>query len=186
MTGFYVLRALTDLINRFAEDVKNNGFPRMLNEDSNNLHSSGADLFIFYKSCMSQCLQLFTNSNLLCKLTLTFQKYLREYASRILSNSLPKLATGPTSSYSSISGAASSLIQNFQIQNMLKDSVHGTIGNVGSSLTSNLMDSSKKLNELETCRICSILCTAEYCLETTQQVRVFGGVVRQNSFCFNR
>ena len=28
----------------------------------------------------------------------------------------------------------------------------------------------KKLNENETCRICSILCTAEYCLETTQQL----------------
>ena len=151
--------------------MKNNGFPRMLNEDSNNLHNSSADLFIFYKSCMTQCLQLFTNSNLLCKLTLTLQKYLREYASRILSSSLPKLAaTGGSSSYSSISGAATSLIQNFQIQNMLKESVQGTISNVGSTLTANLHDSTKKLNEGETCRICSILCTAEYCLETTQQV----------------
>jgi len=33
------------------------------------------------------------------------------------------------------------------------------------------MDSSKsKLNEAEACKICSILCTAEYCLETTQQL----------------
>jgi hypothetical protein len=27
-----------------------------------------------------------------------------------------------------------------------------------------------KLNEPETCRTCSVLCTAEYCVETIQQV----------------
>lgn len=72
------------------EDVKTGGFPRMAGEDSNNLHSSSADLFIFYKNCMSQCLQLFTNNQLLCKLTATFQKYLKEYSNRVLSSSLPK------------------------------------------------------------------------------------------------
>lgn len=82
--------ALADLIAKFVEDIKVNGFPRMLNEDSNNLHSSSADLFIFYKNCMSQCLQLFTNSTLLSKLAFTFQKYLREYSSRVLSSNLPK------------------------------------------------------------------------------------------------
>ena len=73
-----------------------------------------------------------------------------------------------TSSYSAISGAASSIIQNFQIQNMLKETAQA-----GISLGTSVMDSSKKLNENETCRICSILCTAEYCLETTQQVNYF-------------
>lgn len=29
-----------------------------------------------------------------------------------------------------------------------------------------------KLTEEEQCRICSILCTAEYCMETTQQLQV--------------
>ena len=82
--------ALADLINKFVEDVKVNGFPRMLNEDSNNLHNSSADLFIFYKNCMTQCLQLFTNSTLLSKLAFTFQKYLREYSNRVLSSNLPK------------------------------------------------------------------------------------------------
>lgn len=28
-----------------------------------------------------------------------------------------------------------------------------------------------KLNESEICRSCSVLCTAEYCVETIQQVR---------------
>ena len=81
---------MADLLNRFVEDVKASGFPRMLNEDSNNLHNSSADLFMFYKNCMSQCLQLFTNSSLLCKLSVTFQKYLRDYSIRILSANLPK------------------------------------------------------------------------------------------------
>lgn len=76
--------------------------------------------------------------------------------------------TNTSSSYASLSGAATSIIQNFQIQNMLKDGVQNTIGNV--SLTSNLLDSTKKLNEAEICRVCSILCTAEYCLDTTQQL----------------
>lgn len=39
-----------------------------------------------------------------------------------------------------------------------------------SGSSSGLLDSSKKLNEAEICRICSILSTAEYCLDTTQQV----------------
>ncbi len=156
------------MINRFLEDVKTTGFPRIQSEDSNNLHNSSADLFIFYKNCMSQCLQLFTNSGLLCKLAVTFQKYLREYSNRVLSSSLPKLTTFSSSSYSSISGAATSLIQNFQIQNMLKEASQNSSS--GSLSSGGLLDSTKKLNENEVCRICSILCTAEYCLETTQQL----------------
>ena len=160
------------MLARFSEDIKTNGFPRMLNEDSNNLHNSSADLFIFYKNCMTQCLQLFSNNTLLIKLASTFQKYLREYSNRILSSSLPKLSNASTSSlHSSIQGAATSLIQNFQIQNMLKEGTQSGISSMGLSSSSSIMDSSKsKLNESETCKICSILCTAEYCLDTTQQV----------------
>lgn len=176
---FLKFRAISDLIARFIEDAKLNGFPRMINEESNNLHNSSADLFIFYKNCMTQCMQLFTNSNLLCKLSVIFQKYLREYSHRVLSSSLPKLVSISGSTYSSISGAATSLIQNFQIQNMLKENTSqtsggnssgliGGVGGVSGALAS--FDSSKKLNEAEICKICSILCTAEYCLETTQQL----------------
>lgn len=145
----------------------------MVNEDSNNLHNSSADLFIFFKNCMTQCLQLFSNSSLLAKISLTFQKYLREYSNRILSSSLPKLSNISSSSLqSSLQGAATSLIQNFQIQNMLKEGTQSNISGIGLSSSSSIMDSSKsKLNEAETCKICSILSTAEYCLETTQQVR---------------
>lgn len=48
---------------------------------------------------------------------------------------------------------------------MLKESQ--AQGMISSTLN---LDSSKKLNDAEICRICSILCTAEYCLDTTQQL----------------
>ena len=67
-----------------------------------------------------------------------------------------RLTSGP--SLSSIGGAATSIIQNFQIQTILKEAQSGLITDV------------KKLNEIEICRVCSILCTAEYCIETIQQV----------------
>lgn len=50
---------------------------------------------------------------------------------------------------------------------MLKESQGSSSSNSGPV---SVFDSSKKLNEAEICRICSILCTAEYCLETTQQL----------------
>ncbi len=86
---------------------------------------------------------------------------------------------------SSLSGAATTLIQNFQLQNMLKEaqiagaqlsSSTGSSANLSNtnapSSTSgtssanagggtSLLDLSRKLNEAELCRICSILCTVE-------------------------
>lgn len=50
---------------------------------------SAADLFIFYKKCLVQCASLSTGAPLL-NLTEIFQKYLKEYANKILEASLPK------------------------------------------------------------------------------------------------
>ena len=50
---------------------------------------NAADLFIFYKKCLVQCSFLSTSHPLL-SLTEIFQKYLREYAMKILEGSLPK------------------------------------------------------------------------------------------------
>lgn len=58
-------------------------------EGPSSVLSSCADLFVFYKKCMLQCTQLSTGSIML-NLTETFQKYLREYAVKILQNNLPK------------------------------------------------------------------------------------------------
>jgi hypothetical protein len=50
---------------------------------------SCADLFVFYKKCLVQCAQLSTAQPMV-DLSKTFQKYLREYALRLLQNGLPK------------------------------------------------------------------------------------------------
>ncbi|XP_048777650.2 vacuolar protein sorting-associated protein 53 homolog [Ostrea edulis] len=132
---------LTELINRFLEDLRQHGTPRMETEESSNVLPSCADLFVFYKKCMVQCSQLSTGQPMI-DLTKTFQKYLREYANRVLLNNLPK-----TSNQSGGISSASGLIQS-----ILKE------GEV------------TKFTEEEQCRICSILCTAEYCMETSHQL----------------
>lgn len=58
-------------------------------EGPSSVLSSCADLFVFYKKCILQCTQLNTGFIML-SLAETFQKYLREYALKILQNNLPK------------------------------------------------------------------------------------------------
>ena len=62
---------------------------RLTGEEASNILPSCADLFVYYKKCMVQCSQLSTGQPMLL-LTRTFQKYLREYASRVLAGNLPK------------------------------------------------------------------------------------------------
>ena len=82
-------RNLSDLIDRFVVDFREHGFPRMDTEDTSNILPSCADLFVYYKKCMVQCSQLSTGQPMLA-LTNTFQKYLKEYAVKLLMNNLPK------------------------------------------------------------------------------------------------
>ena len=69
-------------------DIKQKGIPNPLTSQSSVLPSC-ADLFLFYKRCLVQCAQLSTGQPLV-QLTTVFQKYLREYATRILHQNLPK------------------------------------------------------------------------------------------------
>lgn len=85
-------RNLADLMDKFVLDSKTQppgakDFDGI--EGPSSVLSSCADLFVFYKKCMLQCTQLSTGSIMLC-LAETFQKYLREYALKILQNNLPK------------------------------------------------------------------------------------------------
>lgn len=48
-----------------------------------------ADLFLFYKKSLVQCTEL-SNHNPMLALASVFQKYLKEYATRILEANLPK------------------------------------------------------------------------------------------------
>ena len=86
----YVYRNLADLIDRFVEDFARHRPTMPLSADEgSNILPSCADLFVYYKKCMVQCSQLSTGQPMLL-LTRTFQKYLREYASKLLGNNLPK------------------------------------------------------------------------------------------------
>lgn len=85
-------RNLADLMEKFVMDCKTQP-PGAKDSDGvegpSTVLSSCADLFIFYKKCMLQCTQLSTGSIML-NLAETFQKYLREYALKVLQNNLPK------------------------------------------------------------------------------------------------
>lgn len=85
-------RNLADLMDKFVSDCKSQppgakDFDGV--EGPSSVLSSCADLFVFYKKCMLQCTQLSTGSIML-NLAETFQKYLREYALKLLQNNLPK------------------------------------------------------------------------------------------------
>uniref|UniRef100_A0AAY4D8J8 Vps53 N-terminal domain-containing protein n=1 Tax=Denticeps clupeoides TaxID=299321 RepID=A0AAY4D8J8_9TELE len=129
---------LGELIDRFVADFRTQGPPKSSTDEGGAVLPSCADLFVYYKKCMVQCSQLSTGEPMIA-LTTIFQKYLREYAWKILSGNLPKT--------SSNSGGLT-------ISSLLKEKE-------GSEVAKFTVD--------ELCLICSILSTAEYCLATTQQ-----------------
>ncbi|CAN9511588.1 unnamed protein product [Ophioblennius macclurei] len=130
---------LGELIDRFVADFRAQGPPKAGTEEGGAVLPSCADLFVYYKKCMVQCSQLSTGEPMIA-LTTIFQKFLREYAWKILSGNLPKSTT--------TSGGLT-------ISSLLKEKE-------GSEAAKFTVD--------ELCLICSILSTAEYCLATTQQL----------------
>ncbi|XP_075417359.1 vacuolar protein sorting-associated protein 53 homolog [Tenrec ecaudatus] len=130
---------LGELIDRFVADFKAQGLPKANTDEGGAVLPSCADLFVYYKKCMVQCSQLSTGEPMIA-LTTIFQKYLREYAWKILSGNLPKTTSS--------SGGLT-------ISSLLKEKE----GSEAAKFT---------LEEL--CLICSLLSTAEYCLATTQQL----------------
>uniref|UniRef100_A0A674NB66 Vacuolar protein sorting-associated protein 53 homolog n=1 Tax=Takifugu rubripes TaxID=31033 RepID=A0A674NB66_TAKRU len=130
---------LGELIDRFVADFRTQGPPKSGTEEGGAVLPSCADLFVYYKKCMVQCSQLSTGEPMIA-LTTIFQKFLREYAWKILSGNLPK---------------SSSNTGGLTISSLLKEKE-------GSEAAKFTVD--------ELCLICSILSTAEYCLATTQQL----------------
>lgn len=85
-------RHLSELIDKFVADCKSQPPGAQAYEGiegPSSVLSSCADLFVFYKKCMLQCTQL-SSGSIMLSLAETFQKYLREYAMKILQNNLPK------------------------------------------------------------------------------------------------
>ncbi|XP_014243237.1 vacuolar protein sorting-associated protein 53 homolog [Cimex lectularius] len=138
-------RNLFELMERAVSDAKADFGKEGIPGDSIGVLNSCGDMFLFFKKCLLQCAQLSTGKAML-DLSLTFQKYLKEYASKVLQNNLPKV--GVTSSITNLKRDLRDLSTGL-IQNFLKE---------GDAV---------RFNKQELARICSILTTAEYCLETT-------------------
>jgi len=83
------VRNLSELIEKFIADLKMQGVPKLGDDTEGTVLPSAGELFVFYKKCMVQCIQLSTGNALLL-LTVTFKKYLTEYANKLLLGNLPK------------------------------------------------------------------------------------------------
>lgn len=143
-------RNLSDLIERFVLD--NSKTKTDLDPMTNTVFPSCADLFVFYKKCLVQCTQLSVEKPLY-ELSKIFKKYLREYAQKILEQNIPKASQAT----SLVGTSMSMLTKDFHaataaFQNLLKDT-----------------DQARYSRE-EIVRLCSILTTAEYCVETIDQL----------------
>ncbi|RWS10752.1 vacuolar protein sorting-associated protein 53-like protein, partial [Dinothrombium tinctorium] len=141
---------LSKLIEQFVDEYQKTKNNEILSAE---VFPSAGILFTQYKHCLVQCVQLSTRKPLV-SLTTTFQKYLREYAHRILQNNLPRVG-GPSLATSSLSsgGVLSAATSAAGIlQSLLKE------GEV------------TRFTKSELCQICSILLTSNYCLETVQQL----------------
>ncbi|XP_044261324.1 vacuolar protein sorting-associated protein 53 homolog [Tribolium madens] len=147
-------RNLADLMERFVQDSKQSQ-PTEATDTQAAILPSCPDLFVFYKKSMIQCTQL-DNGQSMLSLTKTFQKYLHEYSERILQNNLPKIES------QSIGTSVQLLTRDLQ-----KISTSGIIHNFSSLLKEGEIT---RFTKDELAKICCILSTAEYCLETTQQL----------------
>ena len=82
-------RNLAELLDNFVSDMKSRGGAKAKAGGAAIVIPSAADMFVFYKKCLVQCASLSTGPPLL-ELMELFQKYLREYAHRVLMPYLPK------------------------------------------------------------------------------------------------
>lgn len=152
-------RNLADLIDRFVMDggKTKTEFDPIANNST--VFPSCADLFLFYKKCLVQCTQLSTKEPLY-ELAKIFKKYLREYASKILEQKIPKASLHTTS----LGTSMSMLTKDFQ--NL------STAATAAGNVLQNLLKESDqpRYSRDEIVRLCSILTTSEYCLETVEQL----------------
>lgn len=145
---------LSELLERFIIDEKQSK-PTEATETQASILPSCPDLFVFYKKSLIQCAQLDKGKTML-GLTNVFRKYLELYAEKLLQNNLPKMEP------QSLGTSVSMLTRDIQ-----KMSTSGLIQNFSSLLKEG---DAVKLTKEEQSKICCILTTAEYCVETTQQL----------------
>ncbi|XP_025409735.1 vacuolar protein sorting-associated protein 53 homolog [Sipha flava] len=145
---------LSELIERFVSDIKITLAKENIDDQTATVLPNCADLFLFYKKSLVQCTEL-SNHNPMLSLAAVFQKYLKEYATKILEVNLPKISHPATSLTTNVSNMTKDLIKDLQL------------------LPSGMTDAGvKNINctPQELAKICCILTTADYCMETTQQL----------------
>uniref|UniRef100_A0A182TEZ6 Vacuolar protein sorting-associated protein 53 homolog n=1 Tax=Anopheles melas TaxID=34690 RepID=A0A182TEZ6_9DIPT len=149
-------RELTALIEQFAQANQQMMVPKEINPG---ILPNCADLFVFYKKCMVQCMQL-SNEKPMYDLVLLFKKYLREYAAKVLEARIPK-PQPPNTTTSSISSSMSLLTKDFQ-----------NLSTAAGQVIHNFLKEGEtpRFSSEDMRKICYILATAEYCLETVQQL----------------
>ncbi|XP_068140136.1 vacuolar protein sorting-associated protein 53 homolog [Drosophila tropicalis] len=148
-------RNLSELMDKFVEMSKE---PYKFAEAKTTVYPSSGDLFVFYKKCMVQCNQL-SNEQPMYDLALVFKKYLREYAIKVLEGSTPKLV--PASTGSSIGKSVSLLTRDMQNLSTAAGQVFHNFLKEGDA---------QRFSREDLVRICCVLTTGEYCLETVQQL----------------
>lgn len=151
-------KSLSQLIDEFVEDNHQKMMAQKLTSDSvvAEVFPSSGILFTQYKNCLVQCVQLSTGQPLVL-LSNTFQKNLRDYAQRVLQSSLPKFGTSSnlTTAMQSVSNTTSVL---------------SAASSAAGLLQSFLKEGETRFTKNEVATICSVMLTANYCLETTQQL----------------
>lgn len=150
---------LAELIAKFQQDFQASQTHKTADSNAgmqSEVLPTCADLFVYYKKCLVQCSQLSTGEPMV-SLARLFQKYLQEYALKLLSNNLPKMSASQSNSTSVASGLSFS-----SVTNLIKETTSG--------LKDSIALESPKLTLRDISLTCSILSTADYCLETTQQL----------------
>ncbi|XP_015374387.1 PREDICTED: vacuolar protein sorting-associated protein 53 homolog [Diuraphis noxia] len=105
---------LSELIERFVSDNKITLAKENIDDQTATVLPNCADLFLFYKKSLVQCTEL-SNHNPMLSLAAVFQKYLKEYAIKVLEVNLPKISHPATSLTTNVSNMTKDLIKDLQL-----------------------------------------------------------------------
>lgn len=165
-------RSFAKMIDQFVEEQRKTTATTTAAETSSpnqkaEILPTSGKLFTQYKNCLIQCISL-SNRMPLVLLSNTFQKYLREYAHKILQAHIPRVSS------SSSSGGGSGVLSLGAISSTISSSAAGL--SAASSSAAGLLQifmkdlENKAYSVGEIVQLCAIILTANYCLETTQQL----------------
>lgn len=122
------------------------------------IFDSSNKLFLQYKESLVHCFQLNSNSTLI-DLHDIMRKYLKEYAVKILQMHIKNFCPSNMSGLNKIGTSSDTSTKMFSV---------ATSGAAG--LLQSLLQNDIGKSKIECHRVCSVILTADYCLETSQQL----------------